>query len=200
MMHDTPQPPTLVCLIGAPAFGKMTVGQSLCHVTGFQLFHGHVVADVLSPYFPFGTPSFSRLTHHWRRLFFEEAFTAGLNVVTTVAWRFDVPADAETIASWPQPYLAGGRVLCVEFVASLEVRLERNRTEHRRSQKNPYWVTDGYLQDTNAVYRYDSGGVLPYALPHLRLDTTHLSAETTAHQIVAHFNLPRPDDRRTTAL
>src|SRR4051794_20244731 len=115
MTQTLVQPPTLVCLIGPPAVGKMTGGQLLCRVPGFHLFHGHVVADMLTPYFPFGTPSYARLTQAWRRLFFEEALTAALHVVTTVAWRFDVPGDAETIASWFAPYLAGGRVLCVEL-------------------------------------------------------------------------------------
>lgn len=191
MMHTPLQPPTLICLIGAPAVGKTTVGQTLCHVTGFHLFHGHVVGDVLTPYFPFGTPSFRRLTQAWRRLFFEEAFTAGLHVVTTVAWRFDLPEDAETIGSWIEPYRTGGRVLCVELIAPLPVRLERNRSEHRWRHKNPYWVTDQYLQHTDATHRYDSGGAFPFDLPHLRLETTHLSAAATAHRIAQHFGLPR---------
>jgi hypothetical protein len=190
MTRDTAQSPTLVCLIGAPAVGKMTVGQELCRLTGFHLFHGHVVADALSPYFPFGAPSFTRLTRAWRRQFLEEAVTAGLNVVTTVAWRFDVPADEETIASWLQPYVTGGRALCAELVAPLETRLERNRAEQRWRQKNPYWVIDTYLRDTDAAHRYDSGGTLPLPLPHLRLDITHLPAESAARRIMTHFNLP----------
>jgi hypothetical protein len=196
MMCAPAQLPTLVCLIGPPAVGKMTVGQALCHVTGFHLFHGHVVADVLSPFFPFGTASFSRLTQTWRRLFFEEALIAGLNVVTTVAWRFDQSADTETIESWLQPYIAGGRVLCVELVAPLEVRMERNRSEDRQRQKNPCWVTDEYLQATDETHRYDSGGTFSVDLPHLRLETEHLSAEATAHCIAEYFRLRRLGDLR----
>lgn len=191
------QPPTLICLIGPPAVGKMTVGQALCRQTGYLLFHGHVVADALSPYFPFGTPSFARLTHAWRRMFFEEAVRAGLDVVTTVAWRFDVPDDAATIQSWLEPYVTSGRVLCVELVAPLAVRLQRNRSEPRQSQKNAYWVTDAYLTDMDAAHRYDSGGAFPLALPHLRLETEHLDAEDVAGRIVAYFDLPRKQERST---
>ncbi len=136
-MSGDARTPTLVCLIGPPAVGKTTVGRELCRRTGFELFHGHVVADVLAPYFPFGTASFNRLSQTWRRAFFEEARLAGLDLVMTVAWRFDVPADAETIGGWLHPYIEGGRVLCVELLASLDVRLERNRTENRRRSKNP---------------------------------------------------------------
>ena len=190
-MSGADRSPTLVCLIGPPAVGKMTVGQELCRRTGFKLFHGHVVADVLTPHFPFGTPSFARLAQTWRRVFFEEAHRAGLDLVTTVAWRFDMPADAKTIRSWLQPYAEGGRALCVELLAPLDVRLERSRTEDRRRHKNAYWVTDAYLRETDAAHRYDSGGAFPFDLPHLRLETAHLSAEATAQRIVEYFGLPR---------
>lgn len=190
MAHTAPQRPTLVCLIGPPAVGKTTVGQELCRLTGFHLAPGHVLAEILTPYFPFGTPSYARLSHSWRRSFFEEACTAGLHVVTTVAWRFDRPEDAETIGSWLAPYRAGGRVLCVELVAPLAVRVERNRSEPRRRNKRQDWVTEQYLRDTAARHRYDSGGAFPLDLPHLRLETSRLAALATAQQIVTHFDLP----------
>jgi len=196
MMQTPDQPPTLVCLIGPPAVGKTTVGQALSRVTGFRLFHGHVVSDALSPYFPFGTPSFTRLSDAWRRMFFAEAYVAGLDVVTTVAWRFDVPADMETISGWLEPFQSGGRVVCVELVAPLAVRMERNRNEDRWRQKHPYWVTDDYLQQTDATHRYDSGGAFPLDVPHLRLDITHLPAEAAADRIVEHFGLSRIDGDR----
>jgi hypothetical protein len=192
------QPPTLVCLIGSPAVGKMTVGQALCRRTGFKLFHGHVIADVLSPYFPFGTPSFARLSQAWRRMFLEEAVQTGLHVVTTVAWRFDLPGDADSIRDWLQPYIEGGRVICVELIAPLDVRLERNRTEHRRRHKNAYWVTDEYLRENDAAHCYDSGDAFPFNLPHLRLENEHLPAEAAAYRIVAHFALPQREDRSST--
>ena len=60
-MSSGTQPPTIVYLIGAPAGGKMTIAQELCRLIGFPLFHGHVVAGELAPYFPFGTLPFVRL-------------------------------------------------------------------------------------------------------------------------------------------
>jgi hypothetical protein len=116
---------------------------------------------------------------------------ADLHVVATVAWRFEVPIDADSIRDWLQPYIAGGRVLCVELVAPLDVRLERNRTENRRQHKKAYWVTEEYLQEIHAAHRYDSGGAFPFNLPHLRLETIHLAA---AHRIAAHFALPWHED------
>jgi hypothetical protein len=85
-------------------------------------------------------------------------------------------------------------VLCVELLAPLDVRLERNRAEDRRRQKNAYWVTDAYLREIDAAHRYDSGGAFPFDLPHLRLETERLSAEVTAQRIAEHFGLPRIED------
>lgn len=189
-MDDGERVPTLVCLFGAPATGKTTVGAALCRLTGYALFHGHVVADALTPFFPFGTPSLGRLSQSWRVAFFEEARRAGLSVVTTAAWRFDLAGDAAAIGEWLAPYQDGGRAICVELVAPLAVRLERNRGEDRR-QKNAYWVTDDYLREMDAAHRYDSGGTFPFDLPHLWLETEHRSAEATAQVIAARFSLPR---------
>ena len=190
----TNQAPTLVCLIGPPAVGKMTVGQELCRLTGFKLFHGHVLADVLTPYFPFGTQQFHRLSDVWRQMFFEAALAAGLDLVMTVAWRFDLPEDEETIRRWLKPYIEGGRVLCVELLAPLETRLERNRSPSRREQKNAYWVTDAYLAAIEREHRYDSGASFPLDLPHLRLETAQLAADIAAQRIAEYFDLPRIED------
>jgi hypothetical protein len=189
-MQDHDSPPSLVCLIGAPAVGKTTVGAEICRLTGFRLFHGHIVADALSPFFPFGSRSLSRLSGTWRRTFFEEAAGASLNLVTTVAWRFDMPDEATTIWSWLQPYADAGVVYCVELVAPLEARMARNRSAARWAHKNPYWVTDDYLRQTDADHRYDSGNQFPFDVPHLRLETGDLSAAAAARRIVDTFALP----------
>jgi hypothetical protein len=50
------------------------------------------------------------------------------------------------------------------------------------------------LQNIDTKHRYDSGGTLPFDLPHLRLETEHLSAEAAAHRIVEHFDLSWRED------
>ena len=42
--------PWLVAIVGPIAVGKMTVGQSLRELTGFELFHNHMVIDLLTPF------------------------------------------------------------------------------------------------------------------------------------------------------
>jgi len=186
--------PILVVLIGPPAVGKMTVGQELEHLTGFPLFHVHQVIDLALRYFPYSTTPrspYRRLVEGYRALFFAEAACAGLSVITTAGWRFDLPTDTEAMHGYAPPFLArGGRVYVAELLAALETRLARNRTENRRRHKRTDWATDDVLRQDDAHHRYDSGGTLPLDLPLLHLETDHLTARETAERIRAHFALP----------
>jgi hypothetical protein len=51
----------LVILHGLPGVGKMTVGQELSAITGYPLFHNHLILDPLITVFGFGTPQFRKL-------------------------------------------------------------------------------------------------------------------------------------------
>ena len=51
----------LIVLFGMPATGKLTVGQELAALTGFKLFHNHLVVDLLLSVFEFGSPGFVEL-------------------------------------------------------------------------------------------------------------------------------------------
>jgi hypothetical protein len=60
----------LVMLHGPPATGKYTVGCELAALTGFRLFHNHLVVDTLLSVFAFGTPAFIELRETmWRGVF-----------------------------------------------------------------------------------------------------------------------------------
>ena len=193
MREATERPPALVVLFGPPAVGKMTVVQELERLTGFRLFHLHQVIDLVLQYFPYSTDpasSYERLVVSYRRLFFEEAARSGLQIVTTAGWRFDLPAEEEALRSYIQPFLArGGSVYFVELIASLETRLGRNQTENRRRHKKTDWSTEEALRRDAELHQYDSGGVLPFDLPFLRIDTEHLTARATAERIRERFDL-----------
>jgi hypothetical protein len=190
--------PSLLLLFGPPAMGKTTVGQELERLTGFRLFHIHQVIDLVSQYFPYSTSPDSpyyRLVVSYRRQLFDEAAEAGLQMIATAGWRFDIPEETEAIHSYLEPFLArGGQVYMVELIASLVTCLARNATEHRRRLKRVDWSTEEYLRRDAELHRYDSGGAIPFDLPFLRIETDKLSAEETAEQIRAHFGLPRRSD------
>ena len=60
----------LIFLYGTPATGKLTVGQELAAITGYQLFHNHLAVDLLLSVFEFGSPQFVYLREQiWLSVF-----------------------------------------------------------------------------------------------------------------------------------
>jgi chloramphenicol 3-O-phosphotransferase len=51
----------IVVLYGPPASGKLTVAKKLAALTGFTLLHNHLIADLASSLFPYGTREYSDL-------------------------------------------------------------------------------------------------------------------------------------------
>jgi hypothetical protein len=68
----------LVLIFGPPAVGKMAVGRALSGLTGYPLFHNHMSIEPVLEIFPWGSPSFNRLTSELRRRVIEEAVVAEL--------------------------------------------------------------------------------------------------------------------------
>jgi hypothetical protein len=182
--------PLLMVLLGPPAVGKMTVGQELARRTGFRLIHAHQFFDLVTDYFPFETPACHRLVQAWRTAFCSEAVAAGMDLITTDAWDFNLPRARTVPPPYVQAYLAHGHVCCVELVAPLEVLLARNATANRRRHKKTAWSTGDHLRRFIPAHRFDSDGTFPFALPHLRLETASLSVAATTQRIIAHFALP----------
>jgi hypothetical protein len=48
--------PALLFVVGPPAVGKMTVGREIAERTGLRLFHNHMSAEPVLPFFDFGSP------------------------------------------------------------------------------------------------------------------------------------------------
>ncbi len=61
-----------IIIIGAPATGKMTVGQSLSQLTGYKLFHNHMSLELVNQFFDFGTAPFKNLDKKIRFNIFNE--------------------------------------------------------------------------------------------------------------------------------
>jgi len=58
----------LVFLHGRPASGKLTTARALHKLLGYPVFHNHLVVDLLTPFFPFGSAhlSASESNFGWR--------------------------------------------------------------------------------------------------------------------------------------
>src|SRR5438270_6300026 len=87
-----------VVIFGPPAVGKMTVGQELARLTGYKLFHNHVTIDLVSEYFEFGTPPFSRLVREFRARIIQEAAASEMaGLIFTFVWALDDERDKQFI-------------------------------------------------------------------------------------------------------
>ncbi|MEO6876282.1 MAG: AAA family ATPase [Opitutaceae bacterium] len=186
----------LVFIVGAPAVGKMTVGDALAKRTGLRLFHNHLTIDLVLRFFPYGTPAFGRLTGEFRRRIFEEVAVSDLpGMIFTYVWDFGEPRDAayvEGVAEIFRPQ--GGRVIFVELEATQTERLRRNETEFRLAEKpskRDLTASRKHLLEVDAKHQLNSRGVHDGRPDYLRFDTTALSATQAADWIIAHFSLPR---------
>jgi hypothetical protein len=63
----------LVFIYGLPATGKLTVGVELAAITGYKLFHNHLVVDLLLSVFDFGSAPFVELREDIWLSVFEQA-------------------------------------------------------------------------------------------------------------------------------
>jgi hypothetical protein len=197
-MSGNATPPMLVMLIGPPAVGKMTVGHALAARTGLRLFHNHHTIDLVLRLFPFGTPPFHRLVGEFRRRIFEEVAASDLpGLIFTYVWAFDDARDAAAVEEWSAIFRAReGRVVFAELEATQTERLRRNETEFRLAEK-PFKrglvASRARLLTDDALYQLNSGGVFDGRTDWFRLETTHLSPEEAAEQILVRFDLPRAE-------
>ncbi len=184
----------LLVIFGPPAVGMMTVGRAVAARSEFRLFHNHATIEPLLEVFDYGTPPFTTLMGEWRRRVVEEAAAFGTDLLFTFVWGLEIEADAAAMVELITPYAAAGAdVAFVELSASLDTRLERNRTEHRlaekRSKRDVEW-SDGNVRElerhvlnTHSDRRLPADAVLARH-PHLRLDNTDLSADEAAIRIL----------------
>ena len=180
----------LLILIGNSAVGKMTVGQELCKLTPFRLFHNHMMIEpVLEIFGTFNGHVIQKLRH----VIFEEfAKTDNYGLVFTFMWAFDMPSDWEYLESVKKIFgLPEEDVYYVELVAPQQVRLQRNATENRLANKastRDIEASNSRLIRDDKNYRCES---LPGEIPfpnYLRLENEHLTPPEAAAIIKEHFS------------
>lgn len=181
----------LVLIIGDGAVGKMTVGQELMKQTGLRLFHNHMTIEpVLEIFGQFHTPAILQM----REVVFREfAKTDNYGLIHTVMWAFDQQEDWDYINHVVDIFEEqGADIYCVELVAPLEVRLQRNETENRLAHKPSKRDLDASRERVIAMdrkYRLES---LPGEIPfenYFRIDNSNLSPDTVAAMIKERFSL-----------
>lgn len=176
-------PPALVFLHGPAGAGKLTIARELAALTGFALFHNHLVVDTLLALFPFGSPAFVR---HRERLWLElmpEAIGAGRSLV------FTFTPEKTVSASFPAALahhisLVGGRVRFAAVTCS--------ETEIERRISAPSRRDTGKLSDLGTYRRLKSEKAFAYPAPpaEATVDSTSTPPRAAAALIAAHLSLP----------
>jgi tRNA uridine 5-carbamoylmethylation protein Kti12 len=185
---------TLILLIGPPAVGKMTVGQELAKLTGLKLFHNHMSLELVNQFFDFGTEAFDRLDKTIRFAIFEEVAKSDLKgLIFTLVWDYSFEEDEAYVNEIIQIFREQDAQIClVELQADLEVRLERNRHEHRLkhkpSKRDVEW-SENYLQYSESNFRMRSMENEFEDKEIFQIDNTHLLPEEVALMIKGQFNL-----------
>ncbi|NJC96370.1 MAG: shikimate kinase [Anaerolineales bacterium] len=181
-----------VVIFGPPAVGKMTVGYELAKLTGMKVFHNHMTIDLVLEFFPYGHKKFHTLVNEFRRRIFEEVASSELpGMIFTYVWALDKPGDKEQIDSYCQIFKErGADIYFVELEASLDERLERNKSEFRLSKKSSKRDTsrsERNLLQTEEQYRMNTDGDFFYEENYVKINNTELSPEATARHISEEF-------------
>ncbi len=120
----------LVFIHGPPAVGKLTVGRELAELTGFALFHNHLVVDAVAAMFPFGHPEFVRLREAWWMQMFSAAAAGDSSLIFTFQ---PEPSVSENFAARVVELVEaeGGRVDFVRLHCAPDVLEARINAESR---------------------------------------------------------------------
>jgi hypothetical protein len=173
----------LIFLHGPAAAGKLTVGRALHGLTGFRLFHNHLVVDTLLAVFPFGTPSFVRLREQIWLSVFRAAAKDGISLIFTFAPEATVnPGFIDEAVSTIQN--AGGEICFVKLICPIAV-LEERMENPSRDQFNKLKSVETFRElGQMGAYRF------PDLPPGLTIDTSTIEPRESAIRICEHFQLP----------
>jgi hypothetical protein len=171
----------LVFLHGPAASGKLTVARALEARVGFPVFHNHLVVDLLTTVFPFGSDAFIRLREQFWTSVFTDAARVGRSITFTFAPEATVrpgfPGRVRRLVD-----AEGGRVCFVRLHVS---RAEQERRIGSASRSEFHKLTN--LETLRRLGREQPAGEQPPA--DLEIDTESSDADRSAASIIARFGL-----------
>ncbi|MFZ0395852.1 MAG: hypothetical protein WCF17_02975 [Terracidiphilus sp.] len=174
----------LIFIYGPPASGKLTVAQELKVITGFPVFHNHLVVDLLTSLFEFGSDPFVVLREQIWLSVFEQAARADLpGLIFTFAPEATVrpsfiPAAVETVEK------AGGTVDFVELVCPVD-EIKR-RLDHPARRKFGKLTSHALFDELKAAGSLDA---LKMPEPKVRVDTAANNPARAALEIARGLGL-----------
>ena len=189
-----------IIITGPPAVGKMAVGIEISKKTGYKILHNHGTIELLIPIFTYGTPKFHLLNNEFRKRIFEEVSTSDLpGFIFTYVTAFSLKEEREHMEHMTKIFTdQGNEVLYVELYATLEKRLERNKTPLRldmKPSKRDTQLSDKRLLGMEKKYIMNSTKEYPFFFKenYLKIDTTHLSVEEAADLVIHEFSIVKEE-------
>ena len=174
-------------IIGAPASGKMTIGQELSRLTDSTLFYNHQAIDFALEIYQDYTEEMWEFVRGMTFSFLGASARNQRSVILTDVIDFSNQYQLlylKQIQDLLNDYHQ--EILFVELETSLEKRLRRNRTENRlkhKPLKRYFEVSEREILETDKTNQLNSQKQ-PSGLHHyLKIDNTNLSAEKVAKQI-----------------
>ena len=150
---------------GPPAAGKFTIGSLLSPMLDMPLFHNHLVVDVVSTLFEFGSPGFVELRERMWLAAFESAAREQRSFIFT--FNPEATVDPELISKMEAVVgRYGGRVLFVQLLCSDQAVLDR--------LDDPERARFGKLRDRGVYEASAAAGGFefpPLPEPFVRVDT-----------------------------
>lgn len=180
-----------VLIVGDSAVGKMTVGQELAKITDLRLFHNHMMIEpVLEIFGAFRGDVILGL----REVIFREfAKSDNAGMIHTLMWAFDMQSDWDYVDHVTGIFKEqGAEIYCVELVAPLEVRLQRNETPnrlaHKASKRDVEASRQRLLRDGEKHRLVSRPGEIPFG-NYMRIDNSNLEPDVVAAMIKEQFGL-----------
>ncbi len=175
--------PQLIFIHGPAAVGKYTVARELQALTGFKLFHNHLVVDALQAVFEFGSEPFIRLREPMWLAVLHDAAAAGISVIFTFAPEVTVSERfiAEAVDAFERE---GGAVKFVALTCAEAIQDAR--------VEDPSRAAFAKLRSAPILRELRAKGLMDYpALPDhgLTIDTGMTSPGDAARKIVDYFAL-----------
>ena len=176
-----------IFIIGAPASGKMTIGQELSRLTDATLFYNHKAIDFALEIYQDFTEEMWEFVRGITFSFLETSSRNHRSIILTDVIDFSNQYQLlylKQIQDLLDDYHQ--EILFVELETSLEERLRRNRTENRlkhKPLKRHIEVSEREILETAETLQLNSQHQPNELLHYLKINNTNLSAEGVAKQI-----------------
>ena len=176
-----------VFIIGAPASGKMTIGQELFRLTDATLFYNHQVIDFALEIYQDFTEEMWEFVRSVNFSFLGASARNQRSVILTDVIDFSNQYQLmylKDIQDLLNEYHQ--QILFVELETSMEEQLRRNRTENRlkyKPLKRYFEISEREILETDKTNQLNSQKQPSGLHYYLKIDNTNLSAEEVAKQI-----------------